>query len=277
MQIIAYARTHETREVIERNPVTAPTTRFVKHPDELSGVGSDAPNRMLLWECVGVSESDVATLAHVYDNLRPTPHLLVRLDLANAGAHMVLELARHLPFARVSLRGVDDLVRDVTGATGRADEMGCQLEIARRVLPRVPEAVSSLVAVACLAGHRRLPITAFARGCGIAPRTLEVRLERTGIVAPRELVAWMVALHSLWRLEIARWPAKHVAAASGFTSTEAWSNYVLRHTGARPKSLLAHGGFRRLVERTYSVLAASRDPEKGPVSTDQRCFSPPSS
>lgn len=94
-----------------------------------------------------------------------------------------------------------------------------------------------------MAGKRRTTVREFSKLLDTPVRTLEARLAGQLLPSPRILLAWSVSLHAIWGLEMLARPLKQVASNAGFHSSEALSQLMHRHLGARPHRMAANFGF----------------------------------
>jgi hypothetical protein len=228
---------------------------FHAHADDLALAVTRHQVSLVVWEASPAIASECETLAAV-GQWASDVRVIVLLDLTRVAARQVVTLTRHLPHVVVLVRDHDDLAHQIAAAQHQSAP-SAHLAITRYLLPSIPERAADIVAAAALSGHRRTSIPDFARVCGVPTRTLEWRLRTAGVAPARNVLGWMNALHSLWRLERLGWTSKQTAAA-GFSSCEAWSNYLARHAGARPTALL-HDGFTQLLTRCGEQVRGARD------------------
>lgn len=115
--------------------------------------------------------------------------------------------------------------------------------ILRALLPDLPVHWCECLIRAVFVAQSQRSVGALARACGLARRTLEYRLAKNRMPAPRVLLAACVVLHVLWAVDVAGFPLKHVSQQWGFSSPTDISAYVRRHTGACVRELVASRGF----------------------------------
>lgn len=185
--------------------------------------------------------------------LAPSTATILRAELSCNVVRGIVSLSAHPGLARLSLRSVrpaDVDVQEALRGTSHAPDFLILRSFATDRLAREP----GILIAAIVCGARRTRIRTLARACRIAPRTLQWRLARAGFPEARELLGWVLALHSVWRLEALEWPLKRVAAQAGFSSGESLCSYVHRHVGARPKTLCRDGGFWQLLAQFASLF-----------------------
>ncbi|HVT40204.1 MAG TPA: hypothetical protein VHE78_14280 [Gemmatimonadaceae bacterium] len=234
------------------------TTRFYAYVRELALAAQKDDVAIIVWELASGAEGQIESVAEAMHNRAEAAPILVRMDLTKAAARQVLVLARYLPEAQVSLRGHDDLESDINMLYNEPGGRGAYAAIVQRLLPLTHGRARDIVACASVAGHSRTSVRSLARLCGVPVRTLEWKLRAAQQAPAKILVGWMVALHSLWRLDVLGWTPKRTAHAARFHSGEAWSNYVGHHVGARPATLLREGGFESLLDQCARQVSADR-------------------
>jgi hypothetical protein len=246
--LLAHVTSSEARDALQRAAKSDVVVRFCASQDDLAGAVRQADVGMLVWEMGPDAHyriAQVSTAVRARDRLVP---FVARIELASTRARQVLILAEHLPGARISLLGYDDFARDLTESLKGVTDPSAGPVILRRLLPSVAPAVADIFAAATLAGRRRTSVSALADLCGMAIRTLECRIRGASLVPARDLLGWMLSLHSLWELDVLGWRPVEVAFRAGFTCHESWAHYVDHHAGARPRELLRRGGFDGLLE-----------------------------
>ncbi len=138
------------------------------------------------------------------------------------------------------------------------EEMIAAVALIELIIPRVPSRIENTVRAAIVIGHRRTDIDDLARACGIAPRTLHLRLASSPTMTARQLLAWALVLHATWRLERLEWNIKRTAAAAGFTTRDAFANYVRRNVSVRPALLASRGAVVLVCEQCVARLGGDR-------------------
>jgi hypothetical protein len=175
---------------------------------------------------------------------------IVRTHLTRATVPTIIALAATTGVSRLSFRGASDLTVDLR-QTLDGQPTWPELPIIHTLCTSRGNPI--LIAAASISS-RRTGIQQLARLLEMAPRTLQLHCAQSRLPEPRALLGAMLALHTLWRLDILNWPLKKAAAAAGFRSTEALTNYIHRHTHARPTVLLRSGGFTYLLDKLVADL-----------------------
>jgi hypothetical protein len=258
-RLVGFARSADARQDIDRAATYGFVVRICPYEDELATVAAQEEVAMIVWE-VGTDANRRIPMIGRAVRARATPvSVVARLDLTRLHARHTLTLAAHIPHARPSLRGCDDLLTDIAALAKGDDDRGAYSAILEGLLPSVPTRDAEILGAAAIAGHRRMGVREFAQICGIPVRTLEWRCHARRLMTARDLLAWMVLLHSLWRLDALTWTLGRAARAAGFASQESWSNFIARHVGVRPASLLIDGGFPALLQRCATEVSRGRE------------------
>ena len=111
------------------------------------------------------------------------------------------------------------------------------------------------IAASCILGSRRIQVGELARVCEMPRRTIEAQLRTAGWPTARDILGWMLALHTIWRIEVLRLHPKQVAAAAGVSDPGKLALYIARHAGARPRELAANEGFAGLLQRCVATMS----------------------
>jgi hypothetical protein len=227
---------------------------FYEDEQALGRAATQIDDAIVVWQLAFGAEGDIESLATAMRGHQDAQSVLLYMDLTRAAARQVVAVAEHLPQARIALGGHDDLQRTIVALRKDAAEPTAVSKIVLRLLPLVPERAKDAVATAVVVGRRRTPVQAFASLCGAPVRTLEWHLSSSHVASAEDLLGRMVALHSLWRLDVLAWSPKRAATGAGFESRNAWSNYVARHAGAHPPTLLREIGFAGLLGRCVGEI-----------------------
>jgi hypothetical protein len=253
-RVIASVATAEARDAVLRATATGCVVQFCQNEQELVRAAARDDDPLVIWEVARGAEAEIEAVATAMRKHSSSRSILLHVDLTRAAARQVLALALHLPYARISLRGQDDLHTGILGLRDNSAEQSAISRIALRLLPPVAARAKDIVATAVVAGRRRTYVRELSRFCGVPVRTIKSRLSSSRLVNPEHLIGQMIALHSLWRLDVLAWSPKRAFLAAGFNSRDAWSDYVTRHAGAHPPRLLFDGGFAGLLERSAREL-----------------------
>lgn len=210
---------------------------------------------VLLWDLNGVHEGELTEgLAHINAASPETP-LILCIDLTHRVARQLAAVASVPISPQLAVYGYDDIPNMTEALREGQIPVPAFRAMAEPLLQSTPRDGQWIVAAAIVTGHQRLTSLAFAELCNTPRRTLEWRLASIQMPAPGRLLGMMLSLHGLWRLDILEWSVKQVASASGFTSARTWSNYLERHTKARPLALIAGGGFSAYLQRVAAMLS----------------------
>jgi hypothetical protein len=260
--VIAFARTPEARDAVSKG-VGKRGVRFCSYEDELAGEAAKEGITTLVWDAARDASTLIPSVAQALSGRAAVDSILIQVELSDITCRLYLAIRRQLPHAILCLRGFDSLETMVSSLCAGASERRGDGAIIERVVPLVPPDGGDILTAATMCGHRRLRVDEFAKAYGTPLRTIEYRLGRSGIVPPREVLGWMLALHSAWRLDILGWPPKRVAAAAGFSSTDRWASYIWTHVQARPLAILNGGGFEGLLDRGCRAIIRAGTTARG--------------
>lgn len=261
--------------------MTAALLAFLPHPEEREGVrsafGSDVsihwcfdradaaaiarriPVAGIIWDLQPDSSRalvDIHRLACVQAST--APRILLRADLQSSIIRELIWLAGHVTDASVSIRGSDDWLLDVTSIEGDECSASAGFCILRSLVGsrHASPALETVAGVLLVAKHR-MHVRQLATLLGLPRRTLEFRLKMAHLPVPERLLGWSIALHTMWRLDVLRWPLKRAALLSGFGASATLATYIARHVGARPAQLSRQGGFTVLLDHFLELLSRS--------------------
>ena len=179
--------------------------------------------------------------AELLQALDSTLGLAFHVELDAYAARILTTVARSRHGAiRVLLRSHSDTQRILEYVVG-AEGPSAEGVILAAMPPALPDGIAQVLVGAAVAGTRRSRVADLAALCRMPLRTLEYRLRTTNLMPARQLLAWAVALHTTWRLEVNTWSLKQAADAAGYSSASQLSTYIARHTGMRPRALEAAG------------------------------------
>lgn len=166
--------------------------------------------------------------------------------------------------AMLSLRSHSPIDFDVRAVLDGGSSSADLAILAGLGAPRAGFAAEALVcAVVC--GARRCTTHAFADAARLPTRTLQWRLARACLPEARDLLAWMLALHTLWRVDVLGWPYKRAALAASYDNPDALGTYIRRHVGGRPGALSRDGGFHAVLRELAALLPRAATPTMAPV------------
>lgn len=114
-----------------------------------------------------------------------------------------------------------------------------------------PWNVKPIIAAAAVLGRRKTDAPALARTLSVPERTVRARLANAGLPAPNRLLAWMVSMHVVWRLERRGMTLGETVASVGFDATKDLSRYMRAHVGLTATAA-AEQGFEPLLARLAS-------------------------
>ncbi len=182
------------------------------------------------------------------------PAIIARASLADAAADDVIQLASARIPVRVSLRGVSLIGEAVLGALGANSEPRAGLVILERVGPLLPRSLRAFMVLCAVAPSPRLQVERAATLLGVSRRTLENRVALAALPPAHSVIAWCVALHAAWQLDVLGHRPKEVAATLGFASGAAVANLLRRYCGCSATSLRNHGGFQTQLARFATLV-----------------------
>jgi hypothetical protein len=158
---------------------------------------------------------------------------------------------------RVSLRGFDDVARDVTALLDDSPRMDACQVVLEALAPRIEYAIWDIVAATTILGRRRLTVRRVAKAFACSCRSLEHRLHEAGGPEARSIVHWVTVLHAAWRLEVRGLTPRQAAIEAGYRGrrpSAALSERVHRHLGRRPRALGRPGVFVELLGAFLGLL-----------------------
>lgn len=115
-------------------------------------------------------------------------------------------------------------------------------DVVRRALGPVDPVFRDALIVALNAADDDLSSRDLAEHLGMAPRTLGLRLKRSGVASPRALVTWARLIVAAHMMEERHRSADRVAALLGFPSGSAFRNTCQRYVRATPSEIRVRGG-----------------------------------
>lgn len=257
----ASARTPATTLLLLRDPHDVAKVRasslgpggqdFAQHESHALALWTPRAYDLVVWEPVSM-DTDALDRALECCDRAPGTAFVLRGSLSAGLLRLVQRIAATSVRVRVSLRPVP-IMMDLRDHGAGVDPVA-DIPIIAGLTPYWPEsAFPELVAlVSC--GSRRVNPATSAAVCGCALRTLQWRLRHAGLPPARTLLGWMLALQTLWRLDVLGWSLKRAASVAGMPDGRALSEYLMRHAAARPRELLHRGGFRATMERFAGLL-----------------------
>jgi AraC-like DNA-binding protein len=183
--------------------------------------------------------------------------IILRYTLRPSLIHAIATVTRAVPRARLSLRGWDDVVLNVSQALSAPDEQTPHSPILGRIEPILPNGVLEIGVGAIHAGTGKCSVANLARLCNLPVRTLEWRLKRARMPQARVLLAWICSLNATWDLDVRGWSVKRVATELGFATRTAFSNYIVRNVQSSPAQLQRDVGFGIVLDRFVRTLGLS--------------------
>jgi AraC-like DNA-binding protein len=253
--IVAYLPDPQDRQAVVQGAGGGRYVFFCTDPQHVAAVSAQSPLQGIV---IDWSRPGAINLPTWFQTLGTDPPVVVLLPLTIATARDLLVLSRSGLDVRVLIKGYEDLAAEVRALRAARPEPCADATILRRIGGLVNPPALKVVVGAVVSGKKRLRVHDLAQRCGHVVRTMERVLSGAALPKAGHLLGWSTALHGLWRLEVLEWPIKRAAAEAGFHSVGAFSNYVRRHTGARPTHLLEAIGFRSLLERFAGVLVNAR-------------------
>lgn len=191
----------------------------------------------------------------------PVP-LLLRLTLTKPAIRTILSHTQAFAQVRLSVRECDslndDLVRLLAPPAALVPLPSARLAIVSRSATVVAGAALQIVTTAAIIGVRPVSVSALAGACQLGSRTLQLRLAAGGLMAPKPLLQWMLALHTVWGVTFGHKQPSSMAVAMGLRSADVLSDRVERVTGMRLAAVCRILGFEGLMERFVATLVVRR-------------------
>jgi hypothetical protein len=257
-EIVACVASPQARDAVARAALGRFTARWCVSAHSIYRLVSSRCAAMIVWEVTEDSasaENIIDCLANTAEERGQALAVLVVVGVSKTASRLVLALTRHAIRLQFCLLGHDDLEADVISFQADPRERTASTVIIDRLVPLVSARARHILVTAAVVAHRRTNVRAFAHACGVSARALQWTLHEAQVAPAKNLLAWVTALHSLWRLDALAWNPKRAWCAAGFTSRESWEHYIARHTGSPPARLLRNGGFESLLGRFQQELA----------------------
>lgn len=192
------------------------------------------------------------------DGRVPSVPLILRCSIRQHTGHRLLAVLSAIPMAVVSVEGVHVLAHDIESSLAGDSRGAPHLSLLRAALPWLSTSARTVITAAILTDGRRTSVEALGDLCGLSRRTVEWQTAVAGIPQPRCLLAWMVVLHTSWRMSVLRLSVKQSAHAAGFRTAASFSNYILRNCGVTPMQLVRTVDFETLLTSFTESLSSSR-------------------
>lgn len=192
-------------ELVIVNDVASLIERIASGACKLAVLDSASLSDSAMREC--------ATAAH----LRGLPLLLVIRLTQRAARHVLTCAATQLSLA-VAVRGIDSIERGVETLVDNKRPTDALLQIAQRLPAAWAQPNRGLATEAALVGRRVCSVPEWAVMRKTSVRTLERQISRAFRVTPTRLLAWMLFLHTAWRIDELGWSPKRAATESGASS-----------------------------------------------------------
>lgn len=226
--------------------------------DDRDAVMRAAEGRALVHHCIDVPSLAARLQSTTVDLIVCTPHdrngdeTLELLSFGSLGACAGVVVLRAVT-SRIAERLLTTIRRNVpiefvlNSPAALADSILARLETAfardaqRLLLSRIALFVTRTTAPILVAGlalsARDGNVGDLEAACRLSGRAIERRLHANGLVAPRELLASMRAIHVLWQLAVLDRPMKRIAVEFGFASTSSLSRFLKSEFGSEPAAL----------------------------------------
>jgi hypothetical protein len=249
----------EERELLGRVVGAGADVLFCATSDDVRRTLETRSVTGLLWRARSQPVGDiVAALRHAQERA-PDAWTLLRADLTAGAASVICQVASMIrETALVSLCGFDDLGRDIGRVIAGSPTDGA-LTILSSITPPLVAREREIVVAAALLGRRRRYVRDLAVACRRSIVALERQLRNAGLEPPENILGRAISLHGAWRIEVLSQQVKQAAADMGFGSPQAFSNYIMRHTGMRPRTLAEMGTFSGLLARFAESLRGSAE------------------
>jgi hypothetical protein len=179
--------------------------------------------------------------------------IILRSRLSPASANAIVAVASVCNDGCISLIGIDDLDAQVVAVAQSALSPSADLAIVNESDGDRPHPLRHAIVAAAAIGRGRAAVSDLARAMAVPVRTLQWRIASRSGLSTSDLLAWSVAIHTLWRLDVLAWPLKRCASAAGFSDANGLSAFVRRHVGQTPRELHRAGGFHGLLGRWHGL------------------------
>jgi len=206
------------------------------------------------WDCIVIDMQGRPSLDHLRSSRLAPPAVLLAGGPDPSWLRRMPEVCALIGRGCVSLRGRDHLHLDIADLLCRRCSLGPELRLISAVPTRLGTVLRSILIAGYVLGRRRALVGDLARHCGLPVRTLQSHLAGGLGVTANDLLGWSLAMHTLWRLDILGQTLKYAAQEAGYISATSMADYIKRHVGERPRTLVERGGFEALVERWHGLV-----------------------
>ena len=192
--------------------------------------------------------------------------VIVRCPLSRPAIEHVVRLAGVFPTLELSLSDCDDVDRLCAALMTRSEHPSARVPVLKRIVGVIHPTVIEIVAAASATSERGGSVTRLSAACHMSVRTLEARLASAGVMPPKRLLMWMLALHAAWHLGNGGRPLKRVAFDAGFESPRVLAERIKRATGLGLRDLRHGMTFQELVDAFLGNVASAHTaarPESG--------------
>jgi len=157
--------------------------------------------------------------------------LAYRVSLTSRTASQIVACAHAGVPATVSLRGFDRIQESVTSLVTATHAPDGTASIVARLADCLDTESLAAATEACLVGRRAATVAGWAAVTRESTRSLERRVANTILPHPKRLLAWMLVLHTAWRVQQLGWPAKRAAADAGLSTARTLASRMQRVMG----------------------------------------------
>lgn len=163
--------------------------------------------------------------------------IVVRLSIAPGEVQLLIALVRGGVAVEAALEGLDNLATVAIRVVSGLPDTAVMHRLLLGSCGASGRRAACLLTASVLLGMRRPSMRELARLCGWSRRTMERVASAASLPSPGRLVALSCCVQLAWLATQARLTPRALAAAGGFTSTQALSHYLRRQAGETPRKL----------------------------------------
>lgn len=259
MPFIAVLNSVRERATLADTLAELATVRVCEGAEELVALGAAA-------DCVAAvaglrdagGASTVLALLALQNRREPVPIIIV-FSLVSGEVPAVMHMMKAGLQATLVIRGFESVEAAVERVVTDRAETGPAAVLLRSVVPMVGAPLRRFFAFGAIVAARPITVRETARVLGVAERTLESQLRRSGMPPPHRVLGWYRVLHAAWELDVLGRAPKQVAAGLQFPSMPALYNQFRHYAAPTPAAVREQQGFPKLLRQFTSELGADRE------------------
>lgn len=145
------------------------------------------------------------------------------------------------------IRDVEDLTAAIIHVVVERVHVGPAAVLLLTGWPLLPAGARGFFSTAAIGAAGPMTILEAARALGMAVRTVQGRLDQSGLPPPHRILGWCRVLHASWYMDRLGWTPKKVTRRMRFCSVPALYNLLHHYSAPRPGALVVQGGFEEML------------------------------